>query len=321
MDFTAATPAHADSTLTWQAAELTVLTYNIRGLPWPVATGRGDALRRIGRELAQMRADGVQPDVVLIQEGFRGEVAELYRQSGYRFWVRGPSRGGALGKLTNGGLHIFSDEPIVDVRTMAYRACAGFDCLANKGAMLARIEPEGAPTAIEVLNTHMNSRKASGAPPGPALAAHHRQTAQLFDFIERERDPDLPLLVGGDFNVKHDTNRYDYAAQARPYRVVAEFCSQPDSGCGPGAGDAAAKPWLQSQDLQAFAEDAGVHIQPIETASLFDARRGDRLSDHDGYLVRYRLTWTPPVRQRQALEVEPRLLKLGVKVTWTPGAP
>lgn len=321
MDFVAATPAHAETAVSGQAAELSVLTYNVRGLPWPVAAGRGDALRRIGRELAEMRAAGQQPDVVLIQEGFRDEVAELYRQSGYRFWVRGPSRGGAFGKLTNGGLHIFSDEPIVDVRTIAYTSCAGFDCLANKGAMLARIQPEGAPTAIEVVNTHMNARGAAHAPAAQTLAAHNAQTAQLYDFIAREHDPNVPLLVGGDFNVKNDTNRYDYKSTERPYRVVSEFCSQAGSGCGAGAGDTTAKPWLKSQDLQAFAEDADVHIRPLQVAGLFDARNGDRLSDHDGYLVRYRLTWTPPVRERQAIEVRPKPLKLGLKVTWTPGAP
>lgn len=321
MDFTAVAPAHAQEIATTHSTDLSVLTYNVRGLPWPVAQRRGEALRRIGRELAEMRAAGTQPDVVLIQEGFRSEVADLYKASGYRYWVQGPGRGGALGKLTGAGLHIFSEAPIVDVRSVAYTACAGLDCLANKGAMLARIAPAGAPTPVEILNTHLNSRRASRASPELALAAHNRQIRQLFEFIARERDPELPMLVGGDFNVKNDPRRYDYGAEERPYKVVSEFCSRTGSGCD-GAWDAAGKPWLRSQDLQAFAADDGVNVRPVSTASLFDDKQGERLSDHDGYLVRYRLTWTPPAApQRQALEVRPKPGKLGVKVVWTPGAP
>lgn len=39
--------------------DISVLTYNVRGLPWPLASDRGNALRAIGRELAQMRQSGV----------------------------------------------------------------------------------------------------------------------------------------------------------------------------------------------------------------------------------------------------------------------
>jgi endonuclease/exonuclease/phosphatase family metal-dependent hydrolase len=308
------------------ATELSVLTYNVRGLPWPVALHRGAALREIGRRLADMREAGVQPDVVLIQEGFRREVADLVRESGYRYWVRGPERGDAPGKLTGGGLHVLSDTPIEDVRTITYSACAGFDCLAAKGAMLVRIQPTGALQPIEVLNTHLNARHASKAAAAEAQAAHNRQTDQLNAFVEAARDPELPLLVGGDFNVKHAPERYYHAALARPYMVVSEFCSQPGSGCGPGAADAAvAEPWLASQDLQAFAADPGVRIQPISTARLFTAPDPKaRLSDHDGYLVRYRLSWnwsipTIVANPGPGVRVKPQLGKFGLKVSWKPG--
>lgn len=82
-------PAPADT----HSAEISVLTYNVRGLPWPIATGRAKALKKIGAELAAMRAEGRQPDVVLIQEGFRSEVSDLVKTSGYRYWAQGPTRG------------------------------------------------------------------------------------------------------------------------------------------------------------------------------------------------------------------------------------
>jgi len=315
-------------------AEISVLTYNVRGLPWPIALNRGKALREIGRELALMRSEGRQPDVVLIQEGFREEVAGLVRESGYRYWAQGPSRvertpwGGAvvggrdlfrgegLGKLTGGGLHVLSDAPILEVRTAAYNNCAGLDCLANKGAMLVRLAPEWSPTPIDVVNTHLNSRKASGAPRARTLPAHHGQTQELTAFIRANRAADHPLLLGGDFNIRNSPARYDFAARERPYAVVSEFCSRQGSGCGAGAPDT--QPWLRSQDLQGF-DHGAVRVQPVKSELLFDAPKR-ALSDHPGYLVRYQLSWNAETvaayRPNPAMAVRPH--KLGVKVSWVP---
>lgn len=312
-------PVHAQ---TAQTSEISVLTYNVRGLPWPIALGRGAALREIGRELARMRDEGRQPDVVLIQEGFRGEIADLVKLSGYKNWVRGPRREGGLSKLTSGGLHVLSDSPILAVRAAAYDTCAGLDCLATKGVMLVRLAPENGAGEIDIVNTHMNSRHASRAPAAESLAAHNRQTEQLIAFVNANRDPGLPLLVGGDFNVKGAPQRYYHEAMERPYTVVSEFCSLPDSGCGEGAGDAAAEPWLRSQDLQAFAGDGGVQVRPLKTETLFTAPNPKaRLSDHDGYLVRYQLKWDLPVVTAKLTTpygavVKPKLGAWGVKVSW-----
>lgn len=299
-----------------ETAEISVLTYNVRGLPWPLALNRGRALREIGRELAAMRQEGRQPDVVLIQEGFRREVADLVRESGYVYWASGPGRG--IGKLISGGLHVLSDAPILEVRTTAFDHCAGFDCLANKGAMLVRLAPAWSPTPIDVVNTHMNARQASGAPRTRTLPAHHGQTRELSAFVKAHRAPAHPLLVGGDFNVRNSAARYDYAARSRPFAVVEEFCSQPGSGCGAGAPDATGKPWLRTQDLQGF-RDGALRVQPLASRYLFDTGR-QRLSDHDAYLVRYRLSWsaetTAAYRPDPTLEVKPH--KLGFKVSWAP---
>lgn len=319
-----------------ESAEISVLTYNVRGLPWPIAFGRAAALREIGRELASMRREGRQPDVVLIQEGFRDEVAGLFRESGYRYWAEGPARsertsfsgsvlrardlfrGEGVGKLMGGGLHVFSDAPIVDVRTAAYNNCAGVDCLANKGAMLVRLAPEGVPTPIDVVNTHMNSRKASLAPRSRTLPAHNGQVRELTAFLEANRQAGNPMLLGGDFNIRNSPARYYFQALERPYTVVGEFCSRPDSGCGDGAADATSEPWLRSQDLQAFSPGA-VRVQPLRAETLFPTKDPKRaLSDHDGYLVRYRLAWSAAslasYRPTPAMEVKPH--KLGVKVSW-----
>ena len=309
------------------SAEISVLTYNVKGLPWPFARGRAQALREIGRELAALRAQGQQPDIVLIQEGFRGEIADLVKASGYRYWAHGPKRGerthGAppedgrtfhrgrhpmlgegWGKFASGGLHVLSDAPITDVADVPYRYCAGFDCLANKGAMLARIALPKVPGEIDVVNTHLNSKRASRASLKRSLQAHNLQVEELLTFISNHRSAGAPLLVGGDFNVKGSAARYDHLADARPYKVVSEFCSAPDNACQGQTTAKDTRPWLRSQDLQGFEAAPAVDVRPIRVDTVFGRNaEGARLSDHDGYLVHYRLTWTPKPAQAAAAPV------------------
>jgi len=339
LDREAAAPTSASD----QAVQLSVLTYNVHGLPWPLASRRGAALRAIGRELAARRKAGQQPDVVLIQEGFRDEITDLVRLSGYRFWAQGPSRsdpaparppggrryaavryplsGEGWGKLTGSGLHVLSDLPIVAVEGEAFRACAGLDCLANKGVMLARLAlPDGA-GEVDVVNTHMNAKRASRTPVARFQQAHNLQTEQLVAFIKREHPSDLPLLVGGDFNVKGTPARYDYEATTRPYTVVSEFCDAREAHCEGQAPAAAHQPWLDSQDLQAFRAGGPVNVRPVTVATVFDSALGrPALSDHVGYLVRYQLNWSPtdPARAPAppAIQVRPTLGRWGVKVSW-----
>jgi endonuclease/exonuclease/phosphatase family metal-dependent hydrolase len=288
--------------------ELTLLTYNVRGMPWPAAYNRGEALRAIGRQLGMMRRLGRQPDVVLIQEGFVGEVADLVRASGYRYWIKGPDRrepglepmptrypmvGEGWGRFEGSGLHILSDFPAEKLAEIAYGVCAGLDCLANKGAVLAHLDVPGLAGGVDVLNTHLNSRHAAKVPVAHSLEVHHRQIAALDAFIASHHPGATPLLVGGDFNVKHAPERYDYDRAARPFTVVSEFCAQDASRCEGGPfGEA---PWLSSQDLQGFSGSGPVRLQPISASTLFGAAdTGGRLSDHDAYLVRYRLVRSSP---------------------------
>ena len=296
--------------------ELSVLTYNVRGLPWPVARGRGQALREIGRELGDMRQAHRQPDIVLIQEGFRGAAHDLIRESGYRYWAAGPRRGDRMagtppdgadayprvkyrqhgegwGKAASAGLYVLSDYPILSTASRPYGYCAGWDCLANKGVMLVHIAAPGLPQGIDVVNTHLNSRRAAKVPIARSLAAYDLQTEEMNDFIRGQRTPATPLLVGGDFNVMHAPERYSFNAARRGYQVVSELCHAAASRCEEKTPYAGPTPWLQTEDLQAFAEDGGVRIQPLSEALVFARQDGRGLSDHDGYLVRYRIDPPP----------------------------
>jgi endonuclease/exonuclease/phosphatase family metal-dependent hydrolase len=313
-----------------RSTEISVLTYNVRGLPWPIAKGRAKALKKIGAELAAMRREGRQPDVVLIQEGFRGEVADLVKASGYSHWAQGPTRrerasgtapedgrgyrrvrylrsGEGWGKFTSAGLHVLSDAPIVEIRNTPYRFCAGFDCLANKGAMLVRLALPDLPGEVDVINTHLNSKRASKVPLSRSLRAHNLQTEELIAFINDHRNAAAPLLIGGDFNVRNAAARYDHQAAERPYLVVSEFCNDPANACE-GQDPEDEQPWLRSQDLQAFMGAGEVSVRPVQVETMFgpDERRR-RLSDHDGYLVRYRFSWNEEIAPPAA---GPRIMTL-----------
>jgi endonuclease/exonuclease/phosphatase family metal-dependent hydrolase len=214
-----AAPARFDGTLS-------VMTYNIHGVPWPVGWGRPLDLAQIATTLRTLRASNRNPHIVVLQEAFTAEAQAIGREAGYRYIVDGPSaemastdkptttdvafagggswmRGEGLGKYVSSGLQILSDFPIVGMRRMAYPAfaCAGFDCLANKGALLASVALPGRPDPLDIVTTHLNSRHASGVDDARSFHAYRRQIGYLTNFIRAAHDPARALIVAGDFNV------------------------------------------------------------------------------------------------------------------------
>jgi endonuclease/exonuclease/phosphatase family metal-dependent hydrolase len=297
-----------------KSVTFSVMTYNVEGLPWPVRSGRGTALKQIGHELAAMRAKGQAPDVVLIQEGFRDEVWDLIDESGYPFVARGPRKGQrdpnyfakgerpdfrrvkyrrkgeGLGKWGSSGLWVLSDHPIEWVKSHAYRYCAGLDCLANKGVVLAAIQVPGLPVPVEIADTHLNSKGASGVPRSRATAAHHLQADELKRFMQADRTPGAPLIVGGDFNVMHSAERFDHVMSDYPFEVVSRWCHERPKACDTQISYDGDAPWLDTQDLIGFLNGDAVEVTPVAVEATFDGAGEPVLSDHDGYKVTFRLT-------------------------------
>lgn len=205
---------------------ISVLTYNVKGLPWPIARGRTEALDAIAARLRTLRAAARNPHIVVLQEAFTARARSLGTAAGYRYVVDGPGaelrnpvplsatdrkfvtgarwwKGETEGKWVGSGLQILSDFPIVGVRRIAYPefACAGYDCLANKGALLVSVAVPGLPTPVDIVTTHLNSRRSSGVPDARSIYAYQRQVGILSQFIRTSRDPHHPLIVAGDFNV------------------------------------------------------------------------------------------------------------------------
>lgn len=300
---------------------LRVLTYNVHGLPWPIVRERAAELAEIGARLARLRSTGEQPSVVLLQEAFTGAAARIGQEGGYRYSAVGPAaserdpvamrpldralasgastfKGETEGKWESSGLRIFSDFPIVSINRMAFPAfaCAGFDCLANKGALLVTLSVPGR-GLVQVATTHLNSRVSSGVADARSIIAYRRQVELLDGFLRQHVDPALPLIVGGDFNVGDAPGRRS-ALMAR-----AESWGTPEGGVGSEglraciAADRVDRPGdaaeivRRSRDFEFFYSSQHTRLTAERTTIPFGrAPDGTMLSDHIGYSVTYGVT-------------------------------
>jgi len=297
---------------------LDVMTYNIEGLGFPARTGRGRQLAEIGKRIAEMRREGDAPDIILFQEVFSDAARNAVTMAGYPHTIHGPGRShkrdlpaaraeregagrrsfrrGEIGlKLTNGGLAIASRYPIIshEAEPFAGRSCAGLDCLANKGALYARVMVPGVPDPIEIFDTHMNSRRASRAPLRRTLPIFHAQAGELASFIKVVTNAENPILLGGDFNVRNSDARFDFLEPRLPMTLSWRYClTTEDAACDIRVSFDGDAPWMKTQDQQFFRSGARVQMRPIRIEALFDgSENSPQLSDHDAYRVVYELTW------------------------------
>jgi endonuclease/exonuclease/phosphatase family metal-dependent hydrolase len=303
-------------------SNLSVMSYNVHGLPWPMAAPRHADFKEIAARLRALRAEGRQPHVVVLQEAFTRAAKRMAAAADYPFVAAGPGKamrdltaptdsdrrflagrswmkGEGVGKAEDSGLMILSDYPILSVRRAVFPAyaCAGFDCLANKGVMLATLRlPDG--ELVQVATTHFNSRRASKVPLERSLYAYHRQVDALGRFLRDNVDAKLPLILAGDFNVlRTDGRRSALMAgigaewQASGYgdvRDALRACARPSADCtGAGSGDAA-QAARKETDWQFFGPGARgpMEVRRIDVPFGHDSS-GRMLSDHIGYQAEY----------------------------------
>lgn len=305
----------AGTAATGAPVTLDILIYNIEGLPWPARSGRAPSLTQIGTILKQLNASGDAPDLVLFQEAFSKAAIRSVKGSGYPYMAGGPSRTqrsidrtqvrkpgrppwlkGELGiRFAGSGLVIASRYPLMAIMSDPYsrKTCAGFDCLSNKGVMMVRVAVPGLPSPVDVASTHMNAQRASKVQERRHLAAHQAQVRELRLFLDRYHDPRNPLILGGDFNMRGSTARFETFRRHVPMTLVHEHCLAVP-GCDIALSWDGDEPWMDTQDLQLFSSGARVAVRPIRVEAMFDGSAGSpRLSDHDGFRVTYRLDQTP----------------------------
>lgn len=295
---------------------LDVLTYNVEGLQWPARGGRAPDLARIGQNLRTLREEGRAPDIVLFQEVFSGAAVRAVKDSAYPYMIGGPARTsratdiapdarregkvrptkGEIGfRFTGSGLVIASRWPVTLAVRDAYsrKTCAGFDCLANKGVVLVRVTVPGVPVPVEFADTHMNAQRASKVRLERHRAAHRFQSEELALFLERHHDPQAPLILGGDFNMRRSHERYDAFRSRIAFGQVHEHCAVPGR-CDVRMSWDGDEPWMDTQDLQFFASGTAASVSPQRVEAMFDGSPDSpQLSDHDGFRVIYRL-WVNP---------------------------
>lgn len=97
--------------------------------------------------------------------------------------------------------------------------------------------------------------------------------------------------------MRRSPERFNSFSTAVPYTIVHRWCIAKPTVCDVKM-SWDGEPWLDIQDLQAFDSGKLVTVEPIRAESMFDgSANGARLSDHDGFLVTYRLAWRPRERR------------------------
>jgi endonuclease/exonuclease/phosphatase family metal-dependent hydrolase len=301
---------------------LSVLTYNVEGLPWPFALGRPPAFAKMADRLEMLRRSGRNPQIVVLQEAFTSDAQAIGRAAGYRYVVEGPTasdvsdappniaddrfaaagswlRGEALGRPAGSGLMLLSDYPIVRVRRMAYPdfACAGYDCLASKGALLVTVRIPGAPSPVDIVTTHLNSRQHSGVSDERSLHAYQRETAFLSAFINQWHDPANPMIVAGDFNAGRAQPRWSALRQAiaswhgqAPFQEAISEVARLRIAHGAPLPDDMHAILRRAEDWQFFTSGREAALGALAVRIPFGHERdGTQLSDHIGYTALYRL--------------------------------
>jgi endonuclease/exonuclease/phosphatase family metal-dependent hydrolase len=303
------------SAMAQPAPTTTLLTYNVKGLPWPIASERSAALNSIAEQLLALRRQGRQPHLVALQEAFVPEAKAIGRVAGYRYEAYGPPQseapqsvataqdrrflgdasfmlGERAGKRVDSGLAIFSDYPIVAVRRMVYPVCAGYDCLANKGALAVLIAVPGLAAPLTVIDTHLNSGTASGAPRARSTYAYRRQVEALRVFISSVAPSGSGILLAGDFNVGNHADRRGYFFRRMLGSETGLFAVEQACGrgmrCAAGSPGGVAESIRHGKDWLLYRASGSLMPKPTDLAAPFGrAADGSMLSDHIGVTVTY----------------------------------
>lgn len=258
---------------------LTILTYNVAGLPSPVSASaphRNTAV--IGR-----RINGY--DLVLVQEDFCYHRA-LEGGAGHSFRSAPEHDPGCTILLGSDndlgdGLNRFSASPIVHFERRDWSSCHGFlschnDCMGSKGFTVGT-HVLGSGLEIDVYNVHMDAGICSGD-----FDARRSQHEQLARAIVR-RSSGRAVIVGGDLNLTNTQADRRTTARFLERTGLKDLCAA--TRCRAGA----------RLDRILFRSGESVELLPAthELPARFNDAGGEPLSDHAPILGRLRWQATP----------------------------
>ncbi len=305
---------------------LRVLSYNINDLPRLFGGERSERLDHIGRDLARRRAEGTAPDVVMLQEAFTRRGERLVALSGYPHVVRGPGRRIQLkpravsrrvhfthykvprrdtgGYLTNSGLYILSEHPVIahHVEMFGEAACSGFDCLANKAVLHVRIAVPGLDEPLDLLTAHMQANIRTESKAYRRMEAHWRQTLIIADFLKRVLEgTGREAILAGDFNLRAPIERYDLFVQEIGAENLGLICVRNPESCEIGPGTSPPELWRLTNDYHFLIPGDNLEIVPVfMSRNYHELVNGRPLSDHLGFEAVYEIR-----RQRASDAVTP----------------
>jgi endonuclease/exonuclease/phosphatase family metal-dependent hydrolase len=264
---------------------LRIMNYNIQGLPLPGYDP--SRYRDIGKALAKRRAEGTAPQVVALEESFADRTVELREEAGYPYIGWGPP---ARGNLTNSGVVVLSEYPILKSEWVEYKDCVSFDCFANKGVMHVRVKNPLTGQVLDIYNTHLNAD-----PDEPtrdrndAEYARFQQVKQCIDFVYNTWDQSNPALFVGDFNFHPNDNSYLWLKTNLQFGNAVRTCAVTQTCAGNPDPD---RYWRTSLDHQFYhpGRRNGLELVPILFERKFKEKvDGRKLSDHDALEIHYSL--------------------------------
>ena len=172
---------------------LTLLTYNVQGLPDPLTESDRPGLERMEAIRPLLEAY----DVVAVQEDFDAEKHAALTATAHpeKVWF---ARKVDENRVYGAGLSILATPERAAYEEVHYARCHGVtdgasDCLASKGFQRLTVTVGGVP--LDLVNTH---HEAGGGPDD--VAARESQVDQVIDALDDR--PDRAVILLGDLNLR-----------------------------------------------------------------------------------------------------------------------
>jgi endonuclease/exonuclease/phosphatase family metal-dependent hydrolase len=252
---------------------LTMVSWNLHGLPWPITTDPGGRMARVGE-----RVRAAAPRIAAFQEVWtRGYARRLARALGPD-WTPLDVKRAAGGP--RGGLIVFVRES----EGWAVRAAPEFrpyeahapwwrllegDGASGKGYLTVHLAYDGRP--FDLIDTHLQSQY----PGDDHRAVRAAQVAQLRGGVSR-MDPAVPLIIAGDFNTDWREDLYSSAAV-----LGADLTEEFHRRCGCGTvfdSQDGRRPWID----YILSANPGRWRASAKTGLIANRGADDPYSDHDG---------------------------------------
>jgi endonuclease/exonuclease/phosphatase family metal-dependent hydrolase len=276
-------PAEAQEAAAAQSGELSVLSYNIAGLP----LGLGDGDPETNTPIIGSRLGSY--DIVHVQEDFNYHAA-LYAADDHPY--RTPTSGGVP---FGDGLNTLSDLPFEDFERTAWDECASGsgDCLTPKGFTFMRARlAEG--VWVDLYNLHTDA----GSEPAD-IAARAANLAQVSAFMT-EHSAGNAVIVYGDTNTRYTRTGDGIASFASANGLTDAWVDLVRGGDAPDEGDPAlvcddATVSVNCEVVDKILYRSGDHVQ-LDAGqyrndhAAFRDGSGENLSDH--YPIAVDFSWT-----------------------------